>query len=48
MPSQCRTLAVGGPMGYLRKPNKLGDICNSASDLPAIGPHPHLQWQSVD
>ena len=29
-------------MGYLRKPNKLGVICNSASDLPAIGPHPLL------
>ena len=25
--------------GYLRKPNKLGVIFNSASDLPAIGPH---------
>ena len=29
-------------MGYLRKPNKLGVTCNSASDLPAIGPHPLL------
>ena len=37
--SQCRALTVRGPMVYLRKPNKLGVICNSVSDLPAIGPH---------
>ena len=39
MPSQCRARTVRVPMGYLRKPNKLGLIFNSASDLPTIGPH---------
>ena len=34
-----RALTVRGPMGNLRKPNKLGFIINSASNLPAIGPH---------
>ena len=45
-PSQCRALTVRGPMGYLRKPNKFGVIFNSASDLPAIGPHLLLHFSS--
>ena len=45
-PSQFGVLAISGPMGYLRKPNKLGNTLFSQS-LPAIGPHTFFFLSSI-